>query len=147
MGRKEGGGTADFFLYSCGGQDALTKKQDGGGGTCWKGQPLLLEFWLHCLAALGSWASYSASLRLGFLPCGGLVITIAWQILQHFWEDYMIKGGPFPKSSSFLPSFPPFFLCFLGLHLQHMEAPRLRVALGLQLPATSHSTARSETCL
>ena len=34
-----------------------------------------------------------------------------------------------------------FFLIFLGLHLQHMEVPRLGVELELQLPAYSTATA------
>ena len=44
--------------------------------------------------------------------------------------------------------FGGFFVClfcfvfvFLGLHLRHMEAPRLGVKLELQLPAYSHSSA------
>ena len=37
------------------------------------------------------------------------------------------------------------FICFLGLHLRHMEVPRLGVESELQLPAyTSHSNAGSE---
>ena len=38
-----------------------------------------------------------------------------------------------------------FFWSFLGLHLRHMEALRLGVQLELQLPAYSHSNARSLT--
>ena len=34
-----------------------------------------------------------------------------------------------------------FFLFFLGLHLQHMEVPRLGVKSELQLPAYSTATA------
>ena len=30
---------------------------------------------------------------------------------------------------------PPFFICFLGPHLQHMEVPRLRVQSEVHLPA------------
>ena len=33
---------------------------------------------------------------------------------------------------------------FLGLNLQHMEDPRLRVKSELQLPAYNHSNTRSE---
>ena len=38
-----------------------------------------------------------------------------------------------------------FCFCFLGLHLKHMEVPRLRVQLELQLPAytTVHGNTRS----
>ena len=36
-----------------------------------------------------------------------------------------------------------FIYCFLGLHLQHMEVPRLGVESELQLP-DSHSNARSK---
>ena len=34
-----------------------------------------------------------------------------------------------------------FFFCLLGLHLQHMEVPRLEVKLELQLPAFATATA------
>ena len=34
-----------------------------------------------------------------------------------------------------------FFFCFLGLHLQHVEVPRLGVELELQLPAYTRATA------
>ena len=33
-----------------------------------------------------------------------------------------------------------FFFCFLGLHLQHMEVPRLGVELELQLPVYATAT-------
>ena len=61
-----------------------------------------------------------------------------------------------PEGSSFWPRTPrylgvsyvlPFFFCFLGPHLQHMEVPRPGVKLELQLPAytTAHSNDRSLT--
>ena len=34
-----------------------------------------------------------------------------------------------------------FYFCFSGLHLQHMEVPRLRVKSELQLPAYTTATA------
>ena len=37
-----------------------------------------------------------------------------------------------------------FFFCFLGLHLWHMEVPRLGVELELQLPAYSTATAKPD---
>ena len=37
-----------------------------------------------------------------------------------------------------------FFFCFLGLHLQHMEVPRLGVELGLQPPAYTTATATQD---
>ena len=37
-----------------------------------------------------------------------------------------------------------FFLCFLGLHLWHMEVPRVGVELELQLPACATATAKPD---
>ena len=37
-----------------------------------------------------------------------------------------------------------FFFFFLGLHLQHMEVPRLGVKLELQLPAYTTATAMQD---
>ena len=37
-----------------------------------------------------------------------------------------------------------FFFCFLGLHLQHVEVPRLGFKLELQLPATATVTATQD---
>ena len=37
------------------------------------------------------------------------------------------------------------FFFFLGLHLQHMEVPRLGVELGLQLQATTIATAMPDS--
>ena len=42
----------------------------------------------------------------------------------------------------------PFFVSFLGLHLWHMEVPRLGVTLELQLPAYTTATAtRALSCV
>ena len=45
----------------------------------------------------------------------------------------------------FFLSFFFFFLTFSGLHLRHMEVPRLGIESELQLPAYSTATATSET--
>ena len=37
-----------------------------------------------------------------------------------------------------------FFFCFLGLHLRHMEVPRLGVDSELQLPAYTPPTAKPD---
>ena len=39
---------------------------------------------------------------------------------------------------------PPFFFAFLGLHLRHMEVPRLGIQLELQLLVTTTATAMQD---
>ena len=40
-----------------------------------------------------------------------------------------------------------FFVCFLGVHTQHMKIPRLEVELDLQPVGLHHSITRSKLCL
>ena len=44
-------------------------------------------------------------------------------------------------ASTVRSNFVCLFVCFLGLHPQHMEVPRLGVELELQLPASATATA------
>ena len=63
-----------------------------------------------------------------------------WLVLRaDFLVTYFSFLLCFEFFSSSLPSF--FFICFLWLHLQHMEVPRLGVNLELQLPAYTTTTA------
>ena len=53
-----------------------------------------------------------------------------------------------PKEKSFeklVKIYIHIFFCFLGLHLQHMEAPRLRVESELQLLGYAMATAQDNT--
>ena len=57
---------------------------------------------------------------------------------------------PLTHSFQFLGGFFCFVLfcfCFLGLHLQHMEVPRLGVELEPQLPASTTATAMQDLSL
>ena len=61
------------------------------------------------------------------------VQSLAWELPNAVGADKKKKKriiAPFESQFPFL-----FFFCFLGLHRQHMEVPRLEVELELQLPA------------
>ena len=62
-----------------------------------------------------------------FSPSCSFALTLASHLLFYFWI-YMV---PISSSSSFIY----LFFCFLGLHQQHMEVPRLGVESELLLPA------------
>ena len=53
---------------------------------------------------------------------------------------FFLKMNP-PKPVSILYIYTSFFFSFLGLHLQHMEIPRLGIQSELQLPAYTTATA------
>ena len=69
-------------------------------------------------------------------------VGVMWGIASKSWRR---QGNRFfPRSSG--RNHPLIFLvvCFLGLHLRHMEFPRLGVEEELQLPAYATATATSD---
>ena len=69
------------------------------------------------------------------------------EFLKYDIQSNQLLGGFVGLFFFFFLCFFFFFFFFLGLHLQYMEIPRLRVKSELQLPAYSHSHARSKECL
>ena len=65
-----------------------------------------------------------------------LVLVIGLFIFSISSYDKFVERNNLPKCI--------FFFCFLGLHLQHMEVPRLGVKLELQLPAYTTATAMQD---
>ena len=64
-------------------------------------------------------------------------------VLDHFWQLYGGSRGACLEEGDkyiYLISFY-FIFCFLGLHLRHMEVPRLGVESELQLPGYTTATA------
>ena len=55
-------------------------------------------------------------------------------------QEAVTQGPGYQEAGIFVSHFILFF-CFLGLHLGHMEVPRLRVKSELQLLAYSRATA------
>ena len=73
------------------------------------------------------------------------------QLPMFFWvverkPRFWCNGGQRKRvSRNWLKYIYIYFFCFLGLHLQHMEAPRLRVESELQLLGYAMATAQDNT--
>ena len=74
---------------------------------------------------------------------GGLEVKMLEIVRQWIRNVNEVKKSCFPLLKS-LKIFFFFFVCFLGLHLQHMEVLRLGVKLRLQLPAYATVTAMQD---
>ena len=107
-------------------KDAAAGKQKGGSSNTWKENCYLIQqshFWVVIPPKLKSGSINN------WMDKGNVVdIFYKWNIIQPL------------KKKEILPFFSP----FLGLHLGHVEVPRLGVKSRLQLPAYATATATED---